>query len=438
MRIRVAILAICAASLINSTVPAAGPPIAFVGVNVVPMDRERVLANHTVVVQDGRISAVGPADKTTVPAGSLRVEGRGKYLMPGLAEMHGHVPAPNSPSQFIEDVLYMYVANGVTTVRGMLGHDGQLVLRERAKKNEVVAPTLYLAGPSFNANTPKTPEEAVRMVRAQKAAGWDLLKVHPGPTVPIYDAMARTAKELGIRFGGHVPPAVGLLHVIASGQETIDHVDGYVEYLQDSAGRIDAARLKEVVRKTEDAGVWIVPTMALWETLQGALDLQTVTSYPELKYMPPDMVEGWTTTHRNRLANPNVNVETATRTIRHRMQILASLHQAGVPILLGTDAPQQFSVPGFSIHREMPRMIEAGMKPYDVLKAGTYNVGVYFKSQDTFGTVEAGRRADLILLDANPLDDVAHVARRSGVMVRGMWIPEADLQSRLATIAASQ
>jgi len=119
MRIRVAILAICAASLINSTVPAAGPPIAFVGVNVVPMDRERVLANHTVVVQDGRISAVGPADKTTVPAGSLRVEGRGKYLMPGLAEMHGHVPPPNSPSQFIEDVLFMYVAHGVTTVRGM-------------------------------------------------------------------------------------------------------------------------------------------------------------------------------------------------------------------------------------------------------------------------------------------------------------------------------
>jgi imidazolonepropionase-like amidohydrolase len=435
MSIRVAIFAISAASLMSCAVGAAEPPVAFIGVNVVPMDRDRVLTNHTVIVADGKILAVGPANTTTVPTDSRRIDAQGKYLMPGLAEMHGHIPAPNSPPQFVEDVLYLYVANGVTTVRGMLGYEGQLALRERTKRNEIVSPTLYLAGPSFNANTPKTPEEAVGMVRTQKTAGWDLLKVHPGPTVPIYDAMARTAKEVGIRFGGHVPPAVGLLHVIESGQETIDHVDGYVEYLQDSAGRIDAAKLKDVVRKTKDAGVWIVPTMALWETLQGAVDLQAVTSYPELKYMPPDMVESWTATHRKRLES--VNLDTAKRTIRNRMQILATLHQAGVPILLGTDAPQQFSVPGFSIHREVTRMIDAGMKPYDVLRAGTYNVGLYFKGQDTFGTVEPGRRADLILLEGNPLDNVANLARRTGVMIRGIWIPEADIQSRLAKIAAS-
>jgi len=437
MKIRLSVLVILAALMFHSALPAAGPAIAFVGVNVVPMNRDGVLTNHTVIVQDGRITAVGPSDKTTAPAGSVRVEGRGKYLMPGLAEMHGHIPPPNSPPQFIEDVLFMYVANGVTTVRGMLGSEGQLALRERAKRNEIISPALYLAGPSFNANTPKTPEEAVQMVRSQKAAGWDLLKVHPGPTVPIYDAMARTAKEAGIRFGGHVPPAVGLLHVLRSGQETIDHVDGYIEHVQDATGRMDDVKLKEVLRLTKDSGTWIVPTMALWETLQGALDLQTVTGYPELKYMPPNTVQQWTTTHRNRLAAPNFKPELAKRTIANRMVILRGLHMSGVPILLGTDAPQQFSVPGFSIHREMTRMITAGMKPYDVIKSGTQNVGLYFKAQDSFGTIEAGKRADLILVDGNPLENVANVARRSGVMVRGAWLPETDIQARLAKIAAA-
>jgi imidazolonepropionase-like amidohydrolase len=177
--------------------------------------------------------------------------------------------------------------------------------------------------------------------------------------------------------------------------------------------------------------------MALWETLQGALDLETLTGYPELKYMPPAMVQGWTTTHRNRLSNPNFNAENAKRVIENRMLVLKTLHLGGVPILLGTDAPQQFSVPGFSIHREMKRMVAAGIPPYEVIKSGTQNVGLYFKSKDNFGTIEAGKRADMILLDANPLQNLDNFQKRSGVMVRGRWLPEADIQARLAKIAAS-
>jgi cytosine/adenosine deaminase-related metal-dependent hydrolase len=399
------------------------------------MDRDRVMPNLNVVVRDGRITSIfaGPAGRP--PANAVVINGSGKYLMPGLAEMHGHIPPPNQPQQWIEDVLFMYVANGVTTVRGMLGAEGQLALREKAATGAIISPTLYLAGPSFNANAPKSEAEAVQMVRAQKAAGWDLLKVHPGPTIPIYDAMARTAKEVGIRFGGHVPAGVGLLHAIQAGQETFDHIDGYIEYVNGAAGPIDTAKLNEVVRLTKQAGAWIVPTMALWETLQGTLDLQTVTSYPELKYMPANQRQTWTEQHRARLANPNFNADAGKRVIQNRMIILKALHQGGVPILLGTDAPQQFSVPGFSIHREMKRMIDAGMSPYEVIKSGTQNVGTYFKSRDTFGTIAVGSRADFILVDANPLENVANIARRSGVMVRGKWIPETDIQARLAKIS---
>jgi imidazolonepropionase-like amidohydrolase len=436
MKCRIASLLILAMITISST-RAADPVVAFVNVNVVPMDRDRVVAGQTVVVRDGRIAAVGPSASTTVPAGAVRVDGQGKYLMPGLAEMHGHVPPPNQPAQYIEDVLVLYFANGVTTVRGMQGAPGQLELRDRVNKGELVGPTLYLAGPSFNGNAVKTPEQAVQMVREQKSQGWDLLKVQGGLSVATYDAMARTAKEVGIPFAGHVPADVGLLHAIEMGQQTYDHIDGFIEYLGGAKGPVDEVKLREIVRRVREQGAWIVPTMAVWETLQGTLDDKTLTAYPELKYMPVQQVQQWTLALQKRLSNPQLNQAAAKLVIDNRMRILRALHEGGVRILLGTDAPQQFSVPGFSIHREMTRMIAAGMTPYDVVKSGTQSVGAYFKDRDDFGTIEVGKRADLVLVDANPLQNVANIARRSGVMARGRWLTEKDIQARLDRIASA-
>ena len=136
-------------------------------------------------------------------------------------------------------------------------------------------------------------------------------------------------------------------------------------------------------------------------------------------------------------ANSDFDPAAVRQLIANRMRVLASLHEGGVGVLLGTDAPQVFSVPGFSIHREMERMVAAGMTPYEVIASGTQNVGEYFQDEDHFGTIEVGTRADLILVEANPLDDVSHIARRAGVMVRGQWLSEADIQERLARIAAS-
>ena len=411
-------------------------PVAFVGVNVVPMDSEQIVNEQTVVIQGNRITAIGPAGEIEIPDGAVLVDGGGKYLMPGLAEMHGHIPPPNQPAEFTEAVLFMYVANGVTTVRGMLGADGQLDLRDRANRGELVAPNLYLAGPSFNDNSINSPEEAVEKVRAQKAEGWDLLKIHPGLTMDEYDAMADTAREEAIRFGGHVPADVGLAHAIEMGQETFDHLDGYVEYLEGDTGPVDDQQLADIVQKTKDAGAWIVPTMALWETLMGTSDLDALTSFPELQYMPPDQVERWTGQHESRLSADGFDEGVARQIIDSRMRILKALHDGGVPILMGTDAPQQFSVPGFSIHRELQVMAAAGMSPYEIIRSGSVNVGEYFKDHDDFGTVEVGKRADLLLVNGNPLEDIANVADRSGVMVRGAWLPEDRIQERLAEIAA--
>ncbi|MGI8843240.1 MAG: amidohydrolase family protein [Gemmatimonadaceae bacterium] len=408
---------------------------AFVGATVLPMDSERALENHTVLVRGDRIVEVGPAASVQVPAGARRIDASGKFIIPGLAEMHGHVPPPNAPAAFIDDVLFLYVSNGITTVRGMLGAPNQLELRRRANSGEMIAPTLYLAGPSFNGNSVSGPEQAAQMVREQKAAGWDLLKIHPGLTLDEYDAMARTAKEVGIRFGGHVPQEVGLLHALEMGQETVDHLDGYMEYLNADQGPVAEESLRAISRRTKDAGAWVVPTMVLWETLMGVPELAELTAFPELRYMPANTVEQWTRMHRDRLASPQVNRATGRALAENRKRLLDVMQDEGVMILMGTDAPQQFSVPGFSLHREMSLMVDAGMTPHEVLTSGTLNVGRYFENADKFGTIAAGQRADLILLDADPVADIGNVAKQAGVMVRGRWLPKAEIDRRLDEIA---
>jgi imidazolonepropionase-like amidohydrolase len=410
-------------------------PIAFTNVSVVPMDSDRILADHTVIVASGRVSAMGASASTSVPDGAVRVDGRGKYLMPGLAEMHGHIPPPTASKSFTDDVLFLYVANGVTTVRGMQGAPGQLALREAAKRGDMIAPTLYLAGPAFTGSSVRTPEEAAAKVREQKAEGWDLLKVLGGLSLEAYNAMALTARTFGMPFGGHVPADVGVTRALEMGQHTFDHIDGYAEHLNGVTQPLDDRALRDLVERTKRAGAWIVPTLVVWETLRGPVSLESRTSLSELRYMPRGTVEQWTIALEKRLEDPQFNTAEARQYIENRMRILSALHAAGVRILLGSDAPQQFNVPGFSLHREMQRMADAGMTPYGIIKSGTVNVGQHFKLHDDFGTITVGQRADFILIDANPLQDVDNVTRQSGVMVRGRWLPRAEIQIRLDEIA---
>lgn len=407
--------------------------VAFTHVTTVPMDSPRVVPDQTVVVEKGRISVVGPAASVAIPDDAVRVDGDGKFLMPGLAEMHGHIPPMTAPREQIEAVLFLYAANGVTTVRGMQGAPGQLELREAARLGGIVSPMLYLAGPPFSGSTVTDPDQAVAKVKLQKFEGWDLLKVLTGLTRDCYDAMAKTAREAGMRFGGHVPADVGVLHALEMGQDTFDHLDGFAEHLDALSKPVNGAALQDLVARTKKAGAWVVPTMVVWETLRGPVTLESRTSLPELRYLPRAQVQGWTRQLESRLKSPQFNPADAAQYMKNRTEILRALHKGGVGILLGSDAPQQFNVPGFSIHREMVKMTEAGMSPFDILASGTVNVGRYF--HEDFGTIAAGQRADLVLVDANPLDDVANAAKRSGVMLNGRWIPESEIQTRLQQIA---
>ncbi|MGH7719936.1 MAG: amidohydrolase family protein [Gemmatimonadaceae bacterium] len=427
--------------------------VAFVNVTVVPMDRDRLIEGQTVVVRDGRIAALGPSASTRAPAGATVVEARGKFLMPGLAEMHAHIPPAQAPPQFTENVLFLYVANGITTIRGMLGEPSHLQLRDRAARGELLSPRIYTSGPSLNGNSVPAPDSARRVVIAQKGAGYDFLKVHPGLTREVFDAIDRTADSVGMTFGGHVSVGVGLRRTLDAKQATVDHLDGYVEALVADSARalaassqffglnliphVDETKMAALATATRAAGVWNVPTMSLFEDWVLAGDSASMMSRPELRYMPRAMVAQWLTTTRNFQGNPNYSRERAREFLTIRRQILRSLRDAGAGLLLGSDAPQIFNVPGYSMHEELRAMAGAGLTPFEALSAGTRNVAIFFGAENERGTVAMGKVADLILLDANPLADVANVQRRAGVMVRGRWLPESEIQQRLAAIAAA-
>jgi imidazolonepropionase-like amidohydrolase len=419
---------------------------AFVGVNVVPMDADRVLENQTVIVADDRILRIGPAGEIEVPDAATVIEGSGLYLMPGLAEMHAHIPSSRAPEQYLSNTLFLYVANGITTIRGMLGEPSHLNLRDASAAGEILAPRIYTSGPSLNGNSVGSPTQADRMVREQKAAGYDFLKLHPGLSRENFDAIVQAADEVSITFGGHVSLDVGLARTLEARQATIDHLDGYVEALAGSlpgeasqffglnlAEFADVGDMPRLARRTAEAGVWNVPTMALFPEFFGNPD--DYLGRADVRYVSRQQAQGWASNIRQRQSNPQFAPENGILLLELRRQILKDLHDAGAGILLGSDAPQIFNVPGFAMHEELAEYVEAGLSPYEALQTGTVNVARFYDALDERGVVAEDMVADLILVRGNPLVDVANVRDPAGVMVRGRWLPASEIEERLQAIA---
>ena len=429
---------VAAAVTVHAQPPAARTAVAFVNVNVLPMDRDAVLPGQTVVVRDGKIVDMGPSVR--VPDGATRVDGAGKFLMPTLAEMHAHIPGGKEPDALVEKTLFLYAANGVGTIRGMLGDPRHLQYRERAAKGELFSPRIYTSGPSFNGKTTPTAEAAAAAVAAQKAAGYDLLKIHPGVPRAAFDALDAKADEVGIPFAGHVPLDVGLQRALEAKYRSIDHLDGYVEALArepqtsqffglNLVQQVDESKLPALVAATKQAGVWMVPTQVLFDSLLSDDDPSAMAAWPEMRYMPAATVKNWIEQKTN--ITGKFSAEDRRRFLELRRRILKALLDGGVDYALGSDAPQWWNVPGFSAHRELRSLVLAGFTPFQALQSGTFNAARYFGTEAANGSVATGKRADLLLLDANPVEDIANSTRIAGVMIAGRWMDRRALDEQL-------
>lgn len=427
--------------------------LALVNVNVVPMDDERVLEGQTILIADGKIVEIGAAGTVRVPDGAETVELDGTYVLPGLAEMHGHLAGPNVAMN--ERILTLNVAHGILTVRSMLGHPAQLELRERVAKGELLGPRIYTSGPSANGNSVKTPEQGAQMAREQKAAGYDLIKIHPGVPLEAFTALAATAREVDIDIAGHVPAAVGLHRAIEAGYRSIDHLDGYAEaavrdgvslegvptgfFGSQIAQHLDDTKIPALVKKTKDAGVWVVPTETLMINFFDERSPKESVSRPEMSWLPQDLARNWEEARAGFQKGPQFSTaENRQRLMAFRSALLKEMQAQGVGILLGADAPQVNNIPGLSTHEELAAMVKAGLTPYQALVSGTRNVAVYFGTEAESGTVAIGKLANLLVVDGNPLADIGNTLKRAGVVLDGRWHSKASLEAKLDALKSSE
>jgi imidazolonepropionase-like amidohydrolase len=420
--------------------------VALVNVNVVPMDRERILENQTVIVRDGVIERIGDSGQVDVPEGALVIEGKDRYLMPGLVDMHVHVKEENDP--------LLFVANGVTTVRDMWGTTGfllrlgfpdQLVLREQIAQGQLLGPTMYVAGPIMEASPPampfmpvfETPEEAEESVAWQAAQGYDFVKVYDRLSVETYRAILRTAEEQSLPVIGHTPFQVGLDGVLAGGQVSIEHLTGYLD--PDAADFIiPEDELAIYAEMTRESGVWNCPTIGIYQKLVPDEQVGELERQPGMEYVSPRMRVIWKLFLRGSRGNITYEGDDyPARIAEIYTRMTKALRDGGARVILGTDAGNPYVVPGFSLHDELGYLVQAGFTPYEAIEAGTRNGAEALGRLDEFGTVTEGKRADFILVEENPLEDVANVGKRAGVVLRGTWLPEAQLRGMLGELVES-
>ena len=419
----------------SQVAPKPAGTFAFVDVNVVPMNSDRILPHQTVIVRNGRISMCDDVRNVLVPEEAFRINGEGLYLLPGLADMHVHLHSP-------EDAI-LFLANGVTTVRNMRGMPHHLAWKKRIESGEMLGPRLYSCGPTLDGVPPssdsitvvESPEEGIRRVQEQKAAGYDCIKVYTRLSQPAYDAILGEAHRLGVPVSGHVPSAVGINHVLEMKQESIEHLTGYMNALK-KGDMADPEEIPTMARATQATGVWNCVTLVVQEKLASSPDAAALLRLPEMQYVPLSRLASWNPTRQRQLAAMSgEEFAAAKRGIEVLAKLTRALHEAGAGILLGTDAPSRFVVPGFSIHEEIKNLTDAGLTPYQAIRAGTAAAAEYLKAD--FGVIENGKKADLILVKGNPLKDVSALRKLEGVMAAGRWFAADELQKMLSGVVAA-
>ena len=429
--------------LFASSARAAGEPtpdLAFIDVNLVPMDAERVAPHQTVVVHGDTIVAVGPVGTTPVPPGARRIEGEGKaYLTPGLADMHTHVSD--------EDDLGLFIANGVTTVLHMGGTEQRLVghIRGDIQRGEVVGPTMFFSlmvdgTDQFGVLQVGDPDLARSAVRLAKANGYDFIKAYNTLTPEEFDALVDEGRRLGLPLIGHGVRSVGLPAGLFRGQVMVAHAEEflYTAFQHDREPRTMALVVDDVRR----SGAWVTPTLSTFERIAEQWGAPArVSAYlasPEAQYASLSARLRW---NRSFYMHRTGDLHAEMAFLR---AFTPALSRAGVPLLAGTDSPEiPGMVPGFSLHDELKALVNCGLTPFQALSAATRSAGDFIQSthpdRQGFGIIAVGRRADLMLADGDPLRAIDVLDHPRGVVAAGRWYDrtalDALLESRRARYA---
>jgi hypothetical protein len=422
--------------------------LAIVNVTVIPMTGETVLSDQTVVVDRGRIAAIGPSARTSVPKDAVRIDGAGKYLIPGLCDAHVHFQQDEMANR---TSLQLFLTNGVTTVLNLYGTPVHLQLRSAVGRGELAGPTIITSGPSVG--TPHgqmptmTPKQILRELMVQKRAGYDVIKLHGDLSVDAYRQLMLASRKESFPVVGHAPRNLGVALMLELRQPVVAHAEEYLyayfyhgSQTQGAVPHIDE-NIRTLAAATRKAGTAVISTVEVFRGIADQItDLEKVLNRREIAYVPysTGALQGWSppnNTYLSRFSKKDVPLFRYNYRVLERL--ILAFQKAGVLLLAGTDTPTSAVVPGFSMHDELRDLVNAGLTPFQALQCGTVNPAMVLGYAHDRGTIEQGKRADLVLLRGNPLDDIANSASIVGVVRNGRWLSATQIEAILERIARS-
>ena len=454
------------------TAQSSAKTVAFTHVTVIDATGAAAKPDQTVVVIGNRIAQIGPFKSVTLPKDAQVVDGKGKFLIPGLWDMHVHVAGISAEPSWGHFLLPVYLAHGITGVRDMAGDLETLRDWKRAQsEGSVLAPRMAVCGPFLDASEEgfthkadviavRTAEEAKKAVEELVLKGADFIKIGDRISPEVFSAIAEESKRQHVPFLGHLPRAIGIADASDAGMKSMEHLYGFDVAMSGRATELQVIRKAAMAKgdaaavnkasadaetsfdqKTADAlfnklkknHTWIVPTLA-WTDITAHLD--KVEASPYLKYLPAKLQEEWAPEKARKLMSARGLAFYQHKLERDRRTV-SLLAKAGVPMLAGSDSLDPYVFPGDSLHKELALLVENGLTPMQALQTATLNPARFFGTEAQIGTVEKGKLADLVLLNADPLADIHNTRKIAGVMLDGKYLPKAELEELLAKSAGA-
>lgn len=439
--------------------------ITIINATIINVSNGKATPSSTVIINGNRIASINHSNKPSAQTGRI-IDAKGQYLIPGLWDMHTHVYFDKTAGDGSDLILPLFLAFGVTGIRDMGSNlDSILKAREDVAAHKLLGPRMIVSGPmldgpksSYQAVIPiRTPQDGRNAVDMLKRRGADFVKVQSFVPRDAYFAIADETKKVGIPFEGHVPDSVRASETVSAGQRTFEHLIGIFEasspdedkYLtgKKSPGMFLATysptREAAIIQLLAKNQVWQCPTL-FWERGQWLVDAIDYSKDPELAYAGRSWVmKLWPDLQKSILKSLDTDpLPVRQKFVIHELGIVKRLHAANVPFLAGTDTPAGVDViPGISLHLELQRFVAAGFTPLEALQTATLNPAKFYHRLNDYGAIEPGRIADLVLLNANPLDDIANTTKISGVIADGRYITREDLgnlRAKLKQLAATK
>jgi imidazolonepropionase-like amidohydrolase len=416
-------------------------------VNVIQMTSpNRILKNTTVVIRNSKIESLSSA----IPVNATVIDGTGKWLIPGLIDMHVHIPTnfsirPKLPTEApdiifdVQDLMTPFVANGVTTIFNLNSNVLSFAQRREIETGKVIGPRMALAalinggeGGGFIANTPEAGRQAARDVKAE---GYEFIKLYSQLNKETYLAIVDEANKLGLKTVGHIPNAFNgkLKEAFVPNFDMVAHAEEFSKHAIDFSQ--DEARRFAILSK--ENGTWLSPTLVamVWIGSQSH-SLDSLKALPELQYVHPLLQSKWITANNYNRNSTKERAAYFDKLIKFHVELVRVFKEIGVPMVAGTDAGVSGVVAGFSLHDEMELLQASGLTSEEVLRAATISPAQWLGLDSLIGTIEVGKQADLILLDANPLDDVTNSRKIAGVIVAGRWLANTKIKGMLADLSS--